>query len=75
MNIKSFIKVRTSHDTYSVQDAVRGTISVREFIELLEEKCDDLDETILFWNDNGYTMGYIDEDTLGRGKVDMDEEE
>lgn len=72
MDGKHFIKIVTSRDTYGTMDAIEQTMSAREFIKLIEDNCRDLDEPIVFWNDNGYTLGFITENSIKRGFVEHD---
>lgn len=67
MDGKYFIKIVTSKDTYDTSDALNHTISTREFIRLIEENCNDLDEPIVFWNDNGYTLGFVTDNSIKKG--------
>lgn len=75
MSGKHFLKIVTSRDTYGVRDAIEHTMSVREYINLLEYNCADLDMPIVFWNDNGYTLGYIRDNSVSEGFLADDEEE
>lgn len=76
MKGKHFLKINASRDTYGIHDAIERTMSVGEYIQLLEDNYDNLDEPIVFWNDNGYTLGYVTEDSISNGWVaDEDEED
>ena len=74
MDGKYFLKIVTSRDTYGTRDAVDNTLSAREFIRLIEENCNNLDEPIVFWNDNGYTLGFVTENSIKKGFIKNEEE-
>ena len=55
--------LKTNRSEYSIKEAADDSITVREFIEHLQDNLD-LDSRIVFSNDNGYTYGYITEDVI-----------
>ena len=55
--------LKTNRSEYSIKEAADYSITVREFIEHLQDNLD-LDSRIVFSNDNGYTYGYITEDVI-----------
>ena len=55
--------LKTNRETYDENWAAAYSMTVKEFIELLEQE--DENEKIIFSNDNGYTYGVIRENTIG----------
>lgn len=56
------VLLKTNRSGYLPKQVEDSTITVRELIELLEN-CNKNDK-VFFSNDNGYTYGYINEDTV-----------
>lgn len=71
--MKKFVKLKVRRDAYGVKEAVENSVSVREFINMLQNKCEDLDAPMAFWIDNGYTLGCINESSIANGMLDENE--
>lgn len=54
--------LKTNRSGYTPEQVENSTITVGEFIDLLENE--DRSEKIVFSNDNGYTYGYINENSI-----------
>ena len=66
--------LKTNRSEYSIKEAANGSITVREFIEYLQDNLD-LDNRIVFSNDGGYTYGYITEDVIDENFWEEEPEE
>lgn len=66
--------LKTNRSEYSINEAADNSITVREFIEYLQDNLD-LDSRIVFSNDNGYTYGYITESVVGEEPWELEPEE
>lgn len=56
------IKLKVNRDYYDINDCVDNTLSVAEVIEILS-RCPS-DAKVVFSNDNGYTYGNLDNNTI-----------
>ena len=56
------VLLKTNRSGYTPKQVEDGTITVRELIDILEN-CNKNDK-VFFSNDNGFTYGYINEDTI-----------
>lgn len=54
--------LKVQRDTYSVEEAAARSLTVREFIELLENENEN--DKVVFSNDNGYTYGYVRDNVI-----------
>lgn len=56
------IGLSTNHTYYDIKEAIKDSITVGEFIDMLEYLPQDA--KIVFRNDGGYTYGYINESVI-----------
>ena len=70
---KTVIFIEGRRDDYSAMALVDRTMTVGQLIDVLNGY--DEDTPVLLNNDNGYTFGMIDEDTISEDEVDEDEDE
>jgi len=70
---KTVIFIETRRDEYGVSPLIDRTMTAGRLIETLSNF--DEDTPVLLNNDNGYTYGIIDEDTITEEDVDIEEDE
>lgn len=70
---KTVIFIETRRDEYGVGPLIDRTMTAGRLIEALSGF--DEDTPVLLSNDNGYTYGIIDEDTITEEDVDIEEDE
>lgn len=63
----------TRRDYYRIRYAVDESLTVAELIEYLEQL--DPNQKIIFSNDNGYTYGIIDPESISDHRLTEDEED
>ena len=56
------IKLRTSREYYSIKECAEHSLSVAEVIDILSYL--PKDAKVVFSNDNGYTFGAVNDDTI-----------
>lgn len=72
--MERIVTLNTNRSEYDIRDAAARSFTVRQLIEELE--CNyDLDDKIVFSNDNGYTYGYIGAGYIDAHRVETHEEE
>ena len=60
--MKDVLFIKGNRSAYGIENIEDRTITVGELIEILQDYDDDM--KIFISNDNGYTYGYINEDTI-----------
>lgn len=71
--METIVKLRTNRSEYDIRDSAKYSITVGDFIEILE-RCP-RDSKIVFSNDNDYTFGEIGGSTIRVVEVETFEEE
>lgn len=56
--------LKTNRTFYDKEEAAKHSITLDEFIEILNQQGYDGKEKVVFSNDNGYTYGYITESII-----------
>lgn len=56
--------LKTNRSYYDREEAAKESITLDEFIEILNQQGYNGKEKVVFSNDNGYTYGYINEDVV-----------
>lgn len=71
--METIVKLIPNRSVYDIRNASANSVSVAEFIEILENY--PKDAKIVFDNDYGYTFGYINANVVKMDKVETFEEE
>lgn len=71
--METIVKLTPNRSEYDIRNASASSISVAEFIEILENY--PKDAKIVFDNNYGYTFGYINANVVKMDKVETFEEE
>ena len=60
--MEQIVTLKTSRDYYDAKECAEYSISVEELMEILS-RCPN-DAKVVFSNDNGYTYGIVDNNTI-----------
>lgn len=60
--MEQIVTLKTSRDYYNAKECAEYSISVEELMEILS-RCPN-DAKVVFSNDNGYTYGIVDNNTI-----------
>ena len=66
----TIVILEATRSDYSAKAAARSTLTVGELISYLEQY--DEETPVVFSNDNGYTYGYLSDDTVSDIEVEED---
>lgn len=60
--MEQIVTIKTSRDYYDAKECAEYSLSVEELMEILS-RCPN-DAKVVFSNDNGYTYGIVDNNTI-----------
>lgn len=69
----NYLRVETSRDRYNEKQVVDSAITVKELIEILKNKDEDLPVILSF--DEGYTFGTINSDCINEDYYEEEDED
>lgn len=67
------VKIETSRDSYDIRESMAHSMTIEELIDELH--CYPMDAKVVFSNDNGYTYGVINCESICQSNVKTYEEE
>ena len=70
----NIVILKTSRDSYDIRESADYSMTVGELINELKKNYDE-DDKIVFSNDNGYTYGIIERESIDEECVETREEE
>lgn len=70
----NIVILKTSRDSYDIRESADCSITVGELIRELKRNYDE-DDKIVFSNDNGYTYGIIERESIDEERVETEDEE